>query len=55
MIRKLRLKFVAICMILISLVLSGVFFSIYSSAQHSVEITSRERQVLPNPAGRPPP
>ena len=42
MIRKLQLKFVAICMVLISLVLGGVFLAIYSSAERSVETTSRE-------------
>ena len=42
MIHKLQLKFVAICMVLISLVLGGVFLAIYSSAERSVETTSRE-------------
>ena len=42
MIRRLQLKFVAICMALVTLVLVGVSFSVYSSAQSSVEATSRE-------------
>lgn len=42
MIRRLQLKFVAICMMLVTLVLVGVSFSVYSTAQSSVEATSRE-------------
>lgn len=42
MIRRLQLKFVAICMTLVTLVLVGVSFSVYSTAQSSVEATSRE-------------
>ena len=42
MIRKLRLKFMAIFMTLVTLVLLGVSVSIYSSAERSVEAASRE-------------
>lgn len=42
MIRKLQLKFVAIFMSLVTLVLAGVSLSVYSSAENSVEATSRE-------------
>ena len=37
MIRKLQLKFVAICMSLVTLVLSSVLFAIYISSQNSIE------------------
>ena len=42
MIRKLQLKFVAIFMAMVTLVLAGIFFSAYSSAKNSVEATSRD-------------
>ena len=42
MIRKLQLKFVAIFMSLVTVVLAGVSFSVYSSAESSMEATSRE-------------
>ena len=37
MIRKLRLKFVAICMTLVTAILAVVFFSVYTSAHRQVE------------------
>ena len=48
MIRKLRLKFVAICMALVTLVLSSVLFAVYISSQHSIENLSHQvlRQVI---------
>lgn len=48
MIRKLQLKFVAICMALVTLVLSSVLLSIYISSQHSMENLSHQvlRQVI---------
>ena len=41
MIRKLQLKFVAICMAMVTAVLAVVFIAVYSSAQHSIERSSR--------------
>lgn len=41
MIRKLRLKFVAVCMLLVTAVLGVVFSSVYSSAEQNIERTSR--------------
>ena len=48
MIRKLQLKFVAICMSLVTLVLSSVLFAIYISSQNSIENLSHQvlRQVI---------
>ena len=48
MIRKLQLKFVAICMALVTLVLSSVLFAVYISSQHSIENLSHQvlRQVI---------
>ena len=48
MIRKLRLKFVGVCMLLVTLVLGVVFFSVYSSARANIEQNSMEvlRRVL---------
>ena len=40
MIRKLRLKFVAVCMLLVTAVLGVVFSSVYSSAEQNIERTS---------------
>lgn len=40
MIRKLRLKFVAVCMVMVTAVLGVVFVSVYLSAQHSIERAS---------------
>ena len=42
MIRKLQLKFVAVCMAMVTTVLAVVFVSVYISAQHSIERNSRE-------------
>ena len=42
MIRKLRLKFVAICMTLVTAILAVVFFSVYTSAHRQVEDLSRQ-------------
>ena len=44
MIRKLRLKFVAICMALVTAVLAAVFFSVYFSMARN--ISNLSRQVL---------
>ena len=44
MIRKLRLKFVAICMALVTVVLAAVFFSVYFSMARN--ISGLSRQVL---------
>ena len=41
MIKKLRLKFVAVCMAMVTAVLAVVFVSVYFSAQHSIERSSR--------------
>lgn len=41
MIRKLRLKFVAVCMLLVTAVLVVVFTSVYTSAQHNIQQNSR--------------
>ena len=48
MIRKLRLKFVAICMTLVTVILAAVFFSVFFAVQQNVESLSREllHQVL---------
>ena len=42
MIRKLQLKFVAICMTLVTAVLAVVFFSLYVTMERNVEDLSRE-------------
>lgn len=42
MIRKLRLKFVAICMALVTAVLAVVFLSVYFTMEHSIETLSRQ-------------
>lgn len=42
MIRKLRLKFVAICMSLVTAILVVVFLSVYTSTRHQVEDLSRQ-------------
>ena len=48
MIRKLRLKFVAICMALVTVILAAVFFSMYFAIQRNIEDLSRQllRQVI---------
>ena len=43
MLRKLRLKFVAICMALVTAVMAVVFFSVYISMERNVESLSRLR------------
>jgi len=52
LIRKLRLKFVAISMALVTVVLAIVFWSIYSSMKHNIEDLSHQvlTQVVENPA-----
>lgn len=42
MIQKLRLKFVAVCMLMVTAVLAVVFASVYSSAERNIEQTSRQ-------------
>jgi len=42
LIRKLQLKFVAVCMAMVTTVLAVVFVSVYISAQHSIERNSQE-------------
>ena len=42
MIRKLRLKFVAICMALVTAVLAVVFLSVYFTMERSIETLSRQ-------------
>ena len=42
MIRKLRLKFVAVCMAMVTAVLAVVFLSVYFSVQRSAETLSRQ-------------
>ena len=42
MLRKLRLKFVAICMALVTAVMAVVFFSVYISMERNVEDLSRQ-------------
>lgn len=41
MIKKLRLKFVAVCMLLVTSVLAVILFSMYSSAQHNLSNTTQ--------------
>ena len=52
MIRKLRLKFVAICMALVTAILAVVFVSVYISMERNVEELGRQvlYQVLKDPA-----
>ena len=54
MIRRLRFKFVAICMALVTVVLAGVFFSVYATAARNMEGLSRQvlRQVLQEDGGQ---
>ena len=55
MIRKLRLKFVAICMALVTAVMAVVFVSVYVSMERNVEALSRQvlhRVVEEIPSGR---
>ena len=42
MIRKLRLKFVAICMLLVTAILAVVFLSVYFAMQRNIEDLSRQ-------------
>ena len=42
MIRKLRMKFVAVCMLLVVVFLSALFGLVYFSVEHSVETLSRQ-------------
>ena len=54
MLRKLRLKFVAICMALVTAVMAVVFFSVYISMERNVEDLSRQvlhRVVQETPIG----
>lgn len=51
MIQKLRLKFVAVCMLLVTAVLCVVFASVYVSSQHNVELAGQavlERVIREN-------
>ena len=47
MIRKLRLKFVAICMALVTAVLAAVFFSVYFSMARNISDLSRGTAATP--------
>ncbi|MBE6962581.1 MAG: HAMP domain-containing histidine kinase [Ruminococcaceae bacterium] len=42
MIRKLQLKFVAVCMTMVTIILAVVFMAVYISAQHSIQRNSQE-------------
>ena len=42
MIKKLRWKFVAVCMALITLVLAAVFLSVYFAVEQNIEAVSRQ-------------
>jgi len=42
LIQKLRLKFVAVCMLMVTAVLGVVFASVYASAEQNIEHTSRQ-------------
>ena len=42
MIRKLQIKFVAICMLLVTAVLAGVFLAVFFTARQNIEIISRQ-------------
>lgn len=60
MIRKLRLKFVAVCMLMVTAVLAAVFASVYASAERNIQHTSRQllqrvisEEAVPNPGGAP--
>ena len=58
MIRKLRLKFVAICMVLITAVLAVVLLSVYFAMQRNIQDLSRQLlhrviQEEPFPGGPP--
>jgi hypothetical protein len=46
MIQKLRLKFVAICMALVTAVMAVVFVSVYVSMERNVEALSRQDLVV---------
>lgn len=48
MIRKLRLQVVAVCMLLVTAVLGGMFLSLYTSARHGIQSSSEEllRRVI---------
>ena len=54
MIRKLRWKFVAVCMGLVALVLSAVFGAAYHAVRQNIEDLSRQMlyQVLREDSGR---
>jgi len=42
LIRKLQLKFVAVCMTMVTIILAVVFMAVYISAQHSIQRNSQE-------------
>ena len=42
MIKKLRRKFVAVCMALVTLVLAAVFLSVYFAVEQNIEAVSRQ-------------
>ena len=54
MIRKLRWKFVAVCMGLVALVLSAVFGAAYHAVRQNIEDLSRQmlQQVISEDSGR---
>ena len=54
MIRKLRWKFVAVCMGLVALVLSAVFGAAYHAVRQNIEDLSRQmlQQVISEGSGR---
>ena len=53
MIRKLRLKFVAVCMAMVTAVLAVVLVSLYAALQQNVEDLSRQvlRRVMQEDTG----
>ena len=42
MIRKLQIKFVAMCMLLVTAVLAVVFLAVYFSAKQNIEVISHQ-------------
>lgn len=57
MIRKLQIKFVAMCMILVTAVLGVVFTAVFFSAKQNIEVISHQvlQRVMEDdtPSGRP--
>ena len=55
MIRKLQIKFVAMCMLLVTAVLAVVFLAVYFSAKQNIEVISHQvlqRVIQEEHAGR---